>query len=383
MTKKPTKKPKKRPSRLPLRVQRALAPLKRLRLKVKSFRWWVRWPIYIVSAIILLQAVSSFVDNVLMRPTKNPNYGVSFSIKYANELGLDWKANYLALLKDLQFKNLRLMSYWDMSEPTKGQYDFKDLDWQFEQANKNGVKVSLAIGFRQPRWPECHEPEWAKQLPIESPQWRAALNNYTEVVVKRYKDNPALISYQLENEAKNNWFGECRGASAPSDRLNAEFDLVKKLDPNHPTMMSLSDQHGLPLGTPVPDAYGFSIYRIVYSTNTPIHFYVTYPTTIWYHRLRAAFVNHVKDRPVYIHELQMEPWGPSATKNLTIEEQNRSMSASQIHKSVDYTRKTGIDDIYMWGGEWWYWRKEKFNDPSIWNAVRDELNATTTLHTSK
>jgi endo-1,4-beta-mannosidase len=213
-----------------------------------------------------------------------------------------------------------------------------------------------------------------QKLPVDSPKWREALNNYLQVVVERYKDNPALESYQLENESRNNWFGHCRGGAATVERLNSEFEHVKNIDPHHPVMMSLSDQHGLPLGTPVPDSYGFSIYRIVYSTNTPIHFYVTYPTTIWYHRLRAAFINHFKDRPVYIHELQLEPWGPKATKELSVEEQNKSMSKEQVHKSMDYTLKTGIDDIYLWGGEWWYWRKEKLNDPSIWDAVQAELS---------
>jgi hypothetical protein len=372
MAKKPVKKAKKQPSRLPGWVTGALAPLRNWLLKVKSLRWWYRWPIYIVGFIFLFQLVSSTIDR-LIPPEKNPTYGVSFSIKYARELGLDWQANYLALLDDMGFKHLRLMSYWDLSEPQQGQYDFKDLDWQINQANLRGAKVSLAVGFRQPRWPECHEPAWAKQLPVDQPAWQSALDTYMTAVVNRYKDNPAIESYQLENEAKNNWFGDCRGSAASTERLNHEFNLMKQLDPKHETMMSLSDEHGLPLGTPVPDKYGFSIYRIVYSTNTPIHFYVTYPTTVWFHRLRAAFINHVRHRQVYVHELQLEPWGPKATKFLSLKEQDKSMSADQVHKSVLYTRKTGINDIYMWGGEWWYWRKETMHDPSIWNAVKQEV----------
>jgi hypothetical protein len=72
--------------------------------------------------------------------------------------------------------------------------------------------------------------------------------------------------------------------------------------------------------------------------------------------------------------LQLEPWGPKATKYLSLKEQDKSMSADQVHKSILYTRKTGIDDIYMWGGEWWYWRKETMHDPSIWNAVKQEID---------
>jgi hypothetical protein len=342
--------------------------------KIRGWRWWWRWPAYIVIFLIVFFSLSSLVDR-LYRPIKHPVYGVSFSIPYAQELGNDWQANYEALLKDQGFKHLRIMSYWWAIEPQDGKYDFKDLDWQFDQANKYGAKVSLAMGLRQPRWPECHEPEWAAQLPAESPQWRSKLYTYMRAVVERYKDNPALESYQLENEAANGWFGYCRGGVAPKSRLNMEFSLMKAWDTGHPTWMSLGDEHGLPVGTPVPDAYGFSIYRIVYSTNTPIHFYVTYPITIWYHRTRAFIITKLHHRPVYIHELQLEPWGSKATKELSIAEQDKSMNVSQMHKSILYGRKTGIKTEYMWGSEWWYWRKTSLHDPGPWNAIKEELQA--------
>lgn len=342
--------------------------------KIRHWHWWQRWPLYILIFLIVFQSLSWLVDESLPE-VKDPDYGVSFSIQYANELGVDWKANYLALLNDIGFKNLRLMSYWEDIEPQPGQYNFADLDWEMQQAAAHGAKVSLAMGFRQPRYPECHEPQWAAQLPVNQPQWDNALYSYMHTVVERYKHSPALGSYQLENEAENAWFGSCRGGAAPKDRLTTEFNLMKQWDPDHPVMMSLGDEHGLPLGKPVPDAYGFSIYRIVYSTNTPIHFYVTYPITDWYHRLRAAIISHMYHKPIYIHELQLEPWGNKATENLTIPEQNKSMSVAQIHKSIRFARKTGIKEEYFWGGEWWYWRLTKFHDPGPWNAVKQEVQA--------
>lgn len=343
--------------------------------KLNTYSRWIRLPIYVI-LIWLLIAISSWALDEAMPPVKNPQWGASFSIKYAKELGLDWKANYLAMLEDLGFKRLRLMSYWDLSEPAKGNYDFRDLDWQIAEANAHDAKVSLAIGYRQPRWPECHEPDWAKAEPVEGNAWRTDLNDYISAVVNRYKNNPAIESYQLENEPKNNWFGGCRGGVAPTDRLINEFDLVKRLDPKHPVWMSLSDEHGLPTGQPTPDAYGFSIYRVVYSTNTPIHFYITYPITDWYHRLRAWMIKETKHRPVYVHELQLEPWGPKATVELSIKEQDKSMSAEQMKKSIRFSEKTGIHLQYMWGTEWWYWRMTHYNDPGPWNVIKHELQET-------
>src|SRR5881628_564553 len=120
-----------------------LARLRAGRQTVRSWRWWQRWPLYIVLFLVVFFSLSAIVDR-LYRPIKHPVYGVSFSTEYANELGNDWQANYTALLQDQGFKHLRLMSYWELVEPQQGQYDFKDLDWQFDQANKYGAKISLA-----------------------------------------------------------------------------------------------------------------------------------------------------------------------------------------------------------------------------------------------
>ena len=333
---------------------------------------WQRWPLYLACLVIAVLGLSWLADE-FMPQVSNPTYGVSFSEPYAKELGNDWQANYLALFNDLHFKQVRLMSYWEDIEPQPGVYNFGDLDWQIQQAAAHGASVSLAIGYRQPRWPECHEPAWATAMPVESQQWKTALYAYMQEVIAHYQNMGAIKSYQLENEAVNTLFGGCRGGNAPRARLNYEFKMVKKLDSSRPVYMSLSDEHGLPLGTPVPDAYGLSIYRVVYSTTFPIHFYATYPITDWYHRLRIFALTHIKHRPVFIHELQMEPWGNKDTKYLTIAEQNRSMSVNQMKRSLEFARKTGVKDQYLWGAEWWYWRKTHFNDPGPWNVIKQAV----------
>jgi hypothetical protein len=321
----------------------------------------------VVAILVILFLINSYA----WRPVKNPQYGVSFSIKYAQELGNDWKANFIALLDDMQVKRLRLMSYWDRIEKTPGNYDFSELDWQFTEAAKRGANVSLAIGLRQPRWPECHRPDWAKSL--AKPEQNKELMKFIEATVKHYKNNPSLVNYQLENEALNGWFGECRSSDIERDRVIQEFDMVKKLDSAHPIYMALSDQHGLPLGKPVPDKYGFSVYRIVYSNQLPIHFYLTYPTPTTYHRIRAWLIKVIQHREVFVHELQLEPWGPQATENLTIEQQNRSMDNQQMKFNLDFTKRIGSPEIYVWGAEWWYWRINHFNDPGPWNTFKQEL----------
>src|SRR6185503_7841123 len=111
-------------------------------------RRWVRWVTYVTVPFVAIMMVVGFLDAFVFTPLKNPTYGVSFSVKQARNLGVDWKANFTAIIDDLQFKHLRLMSYWDESEAKRGEFNFADLDWQFEEAQKRGVKISLALGLR-------------------------------------------------------------------------------------------------------------------------------------------------------------------------------------------------------------------------------------------
>lgn len=337
---------------------------------------WRRRParigIIVFSVLILLSLLAPILNPIFFPPVKNPSMGVSFSKKRSLELGLDWKANYTALLDDLEIRNYRLMSYWDEGETTRGQFDFAALDWQMDEAAKRNAKVSMSIGIRQPRWPECHEPQWAKSLSGNA--WKQALYAYLETVVKRYENHPALISWQLENEGMNTWFGECD--TPDRERLVEEFNLVKRIS-KKPVWMSLSDQHGLPVNGPVPDKYGYSVYRTVYNDKSgPFNGYLTYPTPIWYHNARKAVIQATQKRDIFIHELQLEPWGAKDTKELSLAEQDKSMSTRQIRESIYFARMIGVEDIYTWGSEWWYWRKVAHSDDTIWNTVKSEFAAT-------
>lgn len=290
--------------------------------------------------------------------------GVSFSIEYAQELGLNWQQTYLALLNSLHVKHLRLMSYWEEIEAQPGHYDFSTLDYEMAQAQAHGADVTLAIGERQPRYPECHLPGWAASLnPAER---KTRLDGFITAVVKHYHDDPALVSYQLENEALNTVYARCPGFDR--SQLVSEFNLVKSLDSNHPIIMNLSDEFGLPLGAPRGDQFGLSVYHKVYLS--AIHRYFTYPQPPAFEELRAALIWRFTGRPVIIHELQAEPWGPMATEKLTIAQQNQTMDASRLKAEVDYAQQTGIKQSYLWGGEWWYWRLTKFHDPSLWNTAK-------------
>ena len=69
-------------------------------------------------------------------------------------------------------------------------------------------------------------------------------------------------------------------------------------------------------------------------------------------------------------EFQAEPWGPTLIYNLPVEEQKKSMDLERFKKNVEFAKKTGLKEFYFWGTEWWYWMKEKQNQPEIWNEAK-------------
>lgn len=296
-----------------------------------------------------------------------PILGVSFSTKYARELQLDPQRTLLSMLDEVNIKHFRLMSYWDEIEASPDQYDFSELDWQIDQVGRHEGTVSLAIGQRQPRWPECHIPRWASELDEDA--YQEALLGFIKKVVVRYRDSPTITSYQLENEAANRHFGECPPFNEAL--LKREYDLVKQIDNNTPVTINASNQSGTPLFGQVGDRVGFSIYKKagfrLFGKWIPWSFW--YVPSEW-HSLRALIVEISSGAEPFIHELQAEPWGPEATVNLSIDEQNKTMNATLLKNNVEFAQATGMKEIYLWGGEWWYWRKTVHNDSSLWDAAK-------------
>ncbi len=301
--------------------------------------------------------------------------GTSFIPAYAESLGLDAKDTMDALVADVGVKHFRLVSYWDQMEPEPGRYDFSLLDWQFKKAEAAGAKVTLSVGLRQPRWPECHMPEWAKAQPAS--QWQPELDSFMTAVVNRYKDSPALASYQVENEYFLRGFGQCvdfvgEQAAFDRSRLVREYGLVKKLDPHHTAIVARSNNAlGWPIGDPQPDAFGISIYKRVWDAQVT-HHYLEYPFPAWYYAFVGGWGKIFTGRDLIAHELQAEAWPPrsQSIQETSLEEQNKSFNAARFKDRIEYGRATGLREVYLWGSEYWYYRKVKLHDPSLWEVAQ-------------
>lgn len=357
-------------------------PKTKSKVKQKARTLWKRflWPrsvwrrVVVCVLLILTLQVGTMYGIARWYMAKHANqpmqWGVTFIPDYAETFSLDPQETMQAMISDLGIKHFRLVSYWEDIEPVPGQFDFSQLDWQFKKAEQAGVTVSLAIGLRQPRWPECHTPSWVHGQPKDI--WYPELKTFMTRVVERYRMSPALDSYQLENEYFLKAFGKCTDFSR--DRLVSEYNLVKSLDPLHTLIVSRSNNAlGFPVGKPTPDMFGVSVYKRVWD-KTITKRYFEYPFPAWFYGFLAGGGEILTGKDMMIHELQAEPWPPQGDiTKASIAEQDKSLSAKRLADRLKYAKGTGVKHVDLWGAEWWYWRKVKFNDSTIWDTVKTEI----------
>lgn len=319
----------------------------------------------IIAGIILFIFILSFwLYKINFSKGKTIEYGVTFSQKYANELNLNWKELYLAILNDLKVKKLRLIAYWDLIESEKDKYNFQDLDWQLEQAESEQAEVILSIGHRLPRWPECHWPDWSYQFNQEERE--AQILKLLEEIVERYKNNQIIKAWQVENEPFLKVFGEC---PKPDKKFyKKELELVRALD-DRPIVVTESGELSTWLrAAQLADYIGTSVYRITWNKRWG-YFYYPLPPAYYYLKTQLIkLLSPVKD--VIITEMQMEPWLGMPVLLTPLAEQYHSMDLELFRKNLQYIKKAGLSPVYFWGVEWWYWLKKQGNE-TIWQAARE------------
>ncbi len=298
--------------------------------------------------------------------------GATFIPDYARYLEVDPQETLDALINDLGVKHFRLVSYWKNHEPQEGQYNFDELDWQFDMIEQAGGTVSLAIGLRQPRWPECHGPEWAMIKTM--PEWKQDLLDFMGQTISRYKHRESLVSYQLENEYFLNVFGHCPDHSR--ERLVEEFDYVKSIDPVTPLIVSRSNNAtpSWPVGEPRADMVAASIYKRVWD-KTITNRYFEYPVPAWFYAFLAGATELTTDRNTFIHELQAESWLPEnhSMRTTSLEDLYESMNPDMLTDRIEYAKATGMRAFDLWGVEWWYQMKTARNAPELWDTAKEEI----------
>ncbi len=319
----------------------------------------------IIFFIFMLLLVFSIFNNkqVAQEIKARPDFfGVTFSKKFANQINLDWSELYLAILDDLEVKLIRLPIYWDEIELAPGEFNFSDYDFIISEGEKRGVKFIANIGWRLPRWPECHAPQWTKNK--EPDQIRERVILMLEKTVNHYKDQAAIVAWQIENEPFFDAFGEC----PPSDKgfFEREIETVRSLD-NRPIVVSATGELSWwRKEAKQADIFASTLYRIVWG---PLTGYARYPIPAWFYDFKAWLVG-IKPENRIIIELQAEPWAVEGKIiQLSTKEANKSFNLRQFNLNLNYVQKMNWSQAYLWGVEWWYWQY-KNNNPSYWQLAR-------------
>lgn len=322
----------------------------------------------LVLLLILLITFFLFFFTGKKASAENITWGVNFSPKQANDLGLNPKETFLSIINDLRADHIKIAIHWDLIEAQENIFDMKDFDFYMGEAEKRGVNVILAIGVKTPRWPEYHVPSWATYLSKDEQQ-----NEILEMlafVVNRYKDYPNLIAWQVENEP---FFNYGKAPWKDGSFIKKEINVVKNIDNKHDIIVTDSGEMSFWFRVAkIGDIVGITMYTKVWSNPIKDDFYYPFPAV--FYGKKADLIRLLFNKNVWCLELQAEPWGENLIQHSDLKNMLKSMSLERFKYNIEYAKSTGLNTFYFWGAEWWYYMKEKYNEPSFLDEAKKIWN---------
>ena len=330
--------------------------------------------------------------------------GTSFSPARAAYLGLDYKAAFKRL-EELHFRVIRLSTYWDQVD--REGYD--QLDWLMSEARKSHQPIALTVGMKALGWPEFFIP--ASAIPANGfrlgqdvasdSSFREAALSFVADTVLRYRDNPSLIAWQVENEPFNRAGPQRLWIDA--EFLRDEIARVRQLDAHHRPLIVNAFSHfnlvfdqasarqgfdfrqwlgfdadsaerdGLSvLGR--GDVLGLDVYTAIgYQFLGSDH--MSHADGDWPDRLaKVRELAHKQGKQAWVTEAQAEPWESSDLNYAD----PKSTSPKAIRNIFDNLKDAGFSTVLFWGSEYWLWRADQ-GDPrwidTIKGILRDESRA--------
>lgn len=362
----------------------------------------VRWKVQIalVAVAVLLAALMPLsAQRAKARVVNGPvRIGASFSPRRAAYLGLDWQDAYRQVL-GLHFKVIRLGAYWD--EVDQDGYD--SLDWLMAASEQAGQPVVLSVGMKSLGWPEFYIPSQLQppagerdggDVTSDDQTLRDGALDFLSTTVARYRGNPVLVAWQVENEPFNRagpqrwWIGR--------EFLEEEIATVKNLD-SRPVIVNVfshfnrqldaaSRRHGFDLrqflGFEVDSAENDTLQVLGVGDILGMDVY----TRIGYRSFGQSRVSKADDdwddhvarwraqaarqnKYAWVTEAQAEPWEADSTTYF----QPRSFGPQEMLETFHGLKEAGYQTILLWGVEYWL-AKAATGDRSWLDAARSLLN---------
>jgi hypothetical protein len=321
--------------------------------------------------------------------------GTTFSQYQCSYFGFDFKSAYEEVLK-LEFDLIRLCAYWNEIEANEGKFNFTNLDWLINETKQYPhTKIVLAVGIKTPRWPEFHFPDWVKSnYTVEWQEQNARASQkevqelalkFIKAVINRYKDNPQIEYFQIENEPLNLIEG-ISGGYLDEGYVNQAINLAKKLKDNHQKILSSCTVFAWPPHrnddievadklAQISDAIGVNVYN---SIGAKEGHYIS-PTPLFWRKLKKMCkVFTDKGRDAWITESQAEPWEerdwtdgkPVHTNQI----EYPSASPEKAIKLASKLTELGFETILLWGCEYWYWHKKEGRE-EWWKKINEYIDS--------
>ena len=325
-----------------------------------------KWIIVLVVVLALFSIIWAVISALDFSGRQEVTFGVTFSHKYASQLGLDWTETYWAIINKLGVKNVRLAVYWDLIEEENNFFNLADYEWMVEEAAKKDVNIIMVIGRRTPRWPECHDPKWLASMDKEDQE--RELMEMLEKVVNHFKKYKNISVWQVENEPLLNLFGKC----PPADKglLAKEVALVRSLDTRPIMITDTGELSSWDEAASLADIFGITMYRVVWNRFIGVWRY-PWPPAYYYFKAKRISKKYNLDK-IIVSELQAEPWtkGGVNIREMKIWDQFDTFDLDDFRSNLEYVKRAGFRESYLWGVEWWYWLKKEKNHPEFWNEAK-------------
>ncbi len=282
-------------------------------------------------------------------------FGATFSHPHLEYLKIPLEFALEESLKQ-NFTYLRLGAYWNRIEKNPNQYDFAELIYLLNFFAKNKQKIILTLGVKAPRWPEFYWPDFIEQKSTTSPETQEKILKFIKKVIEATKHFSCITHYQVDNEPFDPIGTEnlCISVSF----LIQVIELVRKLD-RRPIILTLWGNAVMSRGffkkaEELADIIGLDLYYKQFIAQVFGKNYYKGPN-----QSDSALEKLINSstKPVWITELQAEPWEKDEQGYLS--KNPESMNSEQLQKNIERAQKLPVQEILLWGFEYWLGQKRQ------------------------
>jgi len=265
------------------------------------------------------------------------------------------------------------------------------------EAAAAGRELVLTVGMKAQGWPEFYIPE--RLVPEARPgtdvaaskvDLRAAVLEFVAATVDRYRGQPAIVAWQIENEPLNP-SGPRRWWIGPTF-VAEEIAAVRRLDPHRPITLNVfsrfnawldarSIRHGLDLRRMLGshdqrpeaealsllapgDILGLDVYRRIGYRRFGVRM-LTRSRHWRRNAARWAARAAAEGKQAWVLEAQAEPWEPPLAGG----REPRSCRPAELAVTVSGLWDAGCATVLLWGVEHWL-AQDTHGDGSWLEAVR-------------